>query len=563
MVGMVGMVGMMLVVLGLVGGGMGVTVAERKRLEETYPLAWDANRGATVFYGDVRDEGMFMDPELCGEDGKGEGNPLLARVCTTEKEAMKAAFSRTRGTRKELKMKTPSWLVQKIMEERNLKVRMANAHASLLWVRVGLPNVPEGDFPLAAFENLGPDQVVNRMPYMSTYINQKDNFADAVASNGFVFHPTTYVLPRDLVSLEETARESPEKLFIVKPVFGGRGMGISVSTGASLSAQILASQTSSLDDNGKDGDNDDASWMEGDYIVQEYIENPYLIEGRKFSMRLYVLVTSVAPLRVYVCREGIAKFASMDFETVVATDAEDPASIHAHITNNAANSHGEGFHISQDPDVDDEGSRRSLSGLRRVLRRQNVDVDGLFTEIHQVLLQSVLAVESKVREGLEEFVTFPNNTFQLLGVDVDLDADMNPKVIELNVNPSLGSHAAFELAHKRLMLHTLFDMVGVGSFDKHAYVQDKISPLLPKGVPAHVSQALADMLYEEDMSDGLFVRLYPNPETAMQYASYLPSPIDRAVVSSLRTLSSDAIYDRKMTARAAADDDDDGFHSEL
>ncbi len=52
----------------------------------------------------------------------------------------------------------------------------------------------------------------------------------------------------------------------------------------------------------------DAIALEGgglqDGVVMTYLERPLLIDGLKFDMRIYVLVTCCAPLQAYIFSEG-------------------------------------------------------------------------------------------------------------------------------------------------------------------------------------------------------------------------------------------------------------------
>ena len=44
--------------------------------------------------------------------------------------------------------------------------------------------------------------------------------------------------------------------------------------------------------------------------VYRYLDRPFLINESKFDLRVYVYVSSYDPLRIYVFKDGLARFAT-------------------------------------------------------------------------------------------------------------------------------------------------------------------------------------------------------------------------------------------------------------
>ena len=84
---------------------------------------------------------------------------------------------------------------------------------------------------------------------------------------------------------------------------------------------------------------EDIDLKSGDQLVaQRYMHKPYLIDNLKFDLRVYVLVYGVDPLRVFVFKEGLARFAS---ETYTAKFNKNNK--YMHLTNYSVNKKNDNF----------------------------------------------------------------------------------------------------------------------------------------------------------------------------------------------------------------------------
>lgn len=205
------------------------------------------------------------------------------------------------------------------------------------------------------YDNMNEYQKVNHFPN-SHELTRKDRLCanivkmqDKYGKDNFDIIPDSYNLPDEFADfysqfhanrskLEGTKEASYGNQWIIKPVNSCQGKGIFIV--------------------------DDISEVPIDepFIASKYVHNPLLINGLKFDVRLYVLITSMDPWRIYIYNEGLTRFASEEYDpTNIKTNK------YAHLTNYSINKRNEKYVQNSNAEIGDEGHKWSLTALSKHL----------------------------------------------------------------------------------------------------------------------------------------------------------------------------------------------------
>jgi len=298
------------------------------------------------------------------------------------------------------------------------------------------------------YEGLNEYQKINHFPYISE-LTRKDRLSDNIenmqikfSEEEFNFIPETYILPDDYDDFEQSFERqflegSPTQYWIVKPCALSRGRGIYII--------------------------DDISDVPEDEncVISKYISNPLLVNGLKFDLRIYVLISCLEPLRIYIYDEGIARFASEKYRLTDATE-----DIFAHLTNYSINKKNKKYIQNKSISEDDYGHKWSLSALFSLLRRIGIDTTLLWSRIYDIIIKSILSVYSELVKNTKEYVKFRTNCFEYLGYYILVDSELKPWLLEVNLTPSLACESPLDTNLKSNIMSDMFSLIGIRPFER-------------------------------------------------------------------------------------------------
>jgi D-alanine-D-alanine ligase-like ATP-grasp enzyme len=115
-----------------------------------------------------------------------------------------------------------------------------------------------------------------------------------------------------------------------------------------------------------------------------------------------------------------------------------------HLTNFTLNKMSENY-IAPDEDFlegKDQGSKRLMSSVLKVLEEEGYDTDEIWEKIKDTVKKCVITIEPYLlnyyRQNVSKKHVDDSKVFHIIGMDVLIDKKSNAWIMEINANPSLN-----------------------------------------------------------------------------------------------------------------------------
>lgn len=267
--------------------------------------------------------------------------------------------------------------------------------------------------------------------------------------------------------LKDYAEANPEKKFVEK---------LSSNEGIKLKSY----KDIRFDDDG-DGSN---------YFAQEFVENPLLIDGHMWDfgifcvvkfllldllaltlliIGIYVVITSVDPLRVYYYTENcVIRFGKLPYVHDNFTD-EDTYVVDSDKT------FGQVFPAFHDYR---NFSFTQMITLTSNLKKLGVSPQHIMEQVEDCIASVVASNENYIMDQVRESeATYGKyHFFELLRFDFIVDDESNIHLLEANLSPNIAQLDSDYFYHKnmyRALIRNVLDMVGIGPTSYHTLLKDE------------------------------------------------------------------------------------------
>ena len=281
------------------------------------------------------------------------------------------------------------------------------------------------------FHFIGNDYFHKKEKLYLNYLYMKSYFP-----KNYTFIPKTYIYPRDnttIIKLFKNYTLNMSDLWIVKPInlISQKGTHVFKSLSEEKNKQ---------------------------FIISKYLSKPHLIDKKKYSLKLYVLVTGFRPLKIYLYKDGKVDIAERNYALNISYINKE----FGHATNAEANKENINAKKSKK-------NKWNLKAYEKYLKSKKINSKVLFDKIEDVIIKTIISGQKKIVNITKELNLKDRNMFNLFSFDFFISRKHNPFLLGVNAWPlSEISDEMDGILKSNLLVDTL-NIVGIVPFSHQKF----------------------------------------------------------------------------------------------
>lgn len=271
-------------------------------------------------------------------------------------------------------------------------------------------------------KNASPNQIVNHVPG-SGYYTSKVQLATSDLEAGV---PQAFQLPEEKEKLLEYAKKNSDVLWVQKD-----------NTHRNIKIKSIGEMDLSKNNS----------------FVQKFVDNPLLIDNRKFDIGIYTVVTSLLPLRVFIYDgDVLIRFCPEDYHPFDATNVDKYVVGDDYTPIWEIKSLGKYFNNQK---------LSFKSTLDSYLGIQGKDPSKIWKQIRIIIGEVFRTQQTKMLMNLQSLKLKPKY-FELSRFDFVVDDELNVFLMEANMSPNLssGHFKQNQILYEKVLMN-IFSLTGI------------------------------------------------------------------------------------------------------
>ena len=206
-------------------------------------------------------------------------------------------------------------------------------------------------------------------------------------------------------------------MWIIKPINLNRGRCIQVLNDTDAIVEYLEKLQEMKKLEGENNNNFKCEHI----LLQKYLERPLLYQGRKFDIRIWIMLISGQESCVYIFKQGHLKATCGQYDI-------NSSSPFIHLTNYSVQKHNADFSKIE------IGNEISYEEFQEELDKTNTGKN-FFKDIYPKIVYIIRLAVGSGKSNLNHLNR--TNCFEIFGCDFILDQKFKPYLLEINLNPGL------------------------------------------------------------------------------------------------------------------------------